>query len=112
MGDGPECGGAGAEALHSVAPGCRSCMKLRIRLENEERARVKAQEQLAHLHSQNLSCRNVADDVPGTPDSERRRPPSAGRCNISSPLDDVARSLETYRREVALLQEALRDRDA
>merc|ERR1719310_2172068 len=55
----------GASALELVA-GCRLCMKLRLRLENEERARVKAQEQLLGLHSENLRLKSQLRTVRAT----------------------------------------------
>lgn len=53
----PECSAAGKIA-RELAGNCSSCMKLRLRLEHAERARVKAQEQLAALHGENLRLRS------------------------------------------------------
>jgi len=55
--DEPECSAAGA-AARALAGDCKSCMKLRLRLGHEERARVKAQEQLHGLHAENLRLRS------------------------------------------------------
>eukprot|EP00927_Polykrikos_kofoidii_P078234 TRINITY_DN75085_c0_g1_i1.p1 TRINITY_DN75085_c0_g1~~TRINITY_DN75085_c0_g1_i1.p1 ORF type:complete len:309 (-),score=39.08 TRINITY_DN75085_c0_g1_i1:84-1010(-) len=49
--------GPGALALLSVRDGCRCCAKLRLRLEHEERARVKTQEQLARVQGEYLAMR-------------------------------------------------------
>lgn len=129
--DVPECAAAGAAALDSVRGGCRSCHKFRLRLEHEERARVKAQEQLAKLQVDNLRLRRQDSiDAPeaavGKCGSEieggRRgagdvRPgpeaaPKNGAGCSGSDVDDVGHLLETYRREVAILREALEVRDA
>jgi len=57
--DVPLIGGSrGADALDAVSPGCRSCCKLRLRVEHERRARVKAQEQLVQLQAEVLRLRS------------------------------------------------------
>lgn len=112
-------------------------MKLRLRLAHAERARVKAQEQLAALHAENLRLRSQLrtplsptasheDESSGpaaasttrrirperTPDHASPEPDSQCSVAAGSPLelDDAARTLEGYRREVELLREALKER--
>lgn len=141
--DAPACGAAGAVALESVRNGCQGCAKLRLRLQHEERARVKAQEQLAKLQVSSLQLRKqVADSAaaegvlldparpvssPGSKNGSVQgesvdgdtgnqeaavlgEVPNTGAAQVVE-RDDVARSLESYRREVAILRDALRARD-
>mmetsp|Transcript_59390 Transcript_59390/g.173747 ORF Transcript_59390/g.173747 Transcript_59390/m.173747 type:complete len:292 (-) Transcript_59390:91-966(-) len=116
--DVPECGAAGAAALESVRGGCRSCHKFRLRLEHEERARVKAQEQLAKLQAEIVRLRRqdladyaqvAAENCAGA-GCEAALKTGAG-CTAPG-VDEVGHSLETYRREVSILREALEARDA
>lgn len=137
--DAPACGSAGAAALQSLGGtgACRLCTKLRIRLEHEERARVKAQEQLAKLQAEGLARARAsgaqawADGAEGAsgaaPPPANASPPmprgawvsgaapptprGAGAAPSPAPGEDVARALEGYRREVALLKEALAEQD-
>lgn len=88
-----ECGLAGAHAIREIASGCKSCIKLRLRLENEERARVKAQEQLLALHAENLRLRGLrrAEEAGASAPSELRRPPPApADANVMVPTPPVA----------------------
>lgn len=111
--DTPDCSHAGAAARESVGS-CRLCLKLRLRLENAERARVKAQEQLAQQQVENLRLRGVvmqpehaAEQAGSVTESE-----SAESGVVGGPADrDGATLLEGYRREVELLQARLRERD-
>lgn len=119
-----ECVGAGAIA-RGLAGNCRSCIKLRLKLEHEERARVKAQEQLATLHAENLRLRgefracstfanNTCNDRPMTAQSRSSYDRSGSTVTASASLQDldaVGGKLEGYRREVELLRDALRERD-
>lgn len=94
---------AGSSARELVGD-CQSCAKFRLRLENAERARVRAQEQLAKLQAENLSLRGLR------PKSTAERPESP---SSSFPDADAASNvLEGYRREVALLHDAVCERDA
>lgn len=76
---------AGDAAARELPDGCRSCVKLRIRLENEERARLKAQQQLLSLHAQNMLLRGIRREGSGgassstdcEPNEGGSRPPSA-----------------------------------
>jgi len=126
--------GAGVTARER-AGSCRLCMKLMLRLENEERARVKAQEQLVKLQMENLRLRGLrqsssseaaghADalppaEEPGTAAAALSPAPAGavatagtgGTGAVASPdesLDDAGRLLERYRREVEMLRERLR----
>lgn len=56
-GEEPECSAAGAVA-RELAGDCRLCMRLRLKLGHEERTRVKAQEQLAAMHAENVRLRS------------------------------------------------------
>jgi len=117
---------------------CRLCVKMRLRIENEERARVKAQEQLARLQAENIrlrgggtggsassssrpttpQVRNVSQetsaqsigkrDSRGSPDVFTE---SAHNGDCSVDLDSVGRTLESYRREVTLLRASVRERE-
>jgi len=133
--EGAACCAQGAAAVREGSCGsCRNCAKLRLRLEHEERARVKAQEQLAKLQSINLELRRrqlEAASPSAAPEAtpavittvEQGAVPSTGsaapKTGAATPRglaeesgDLVSHSLESYRREVAILQEALRERDA
>jgi len=101
--DSPAYSTAGSPARELVGD-CRSCAKLMLRLENAERARVRAQEQLAKLQAENLSLRGLR------PKSPAERPESPSSCFLDA--DAAGSVLEGYRREVALLHEALCERDA
>lgn len=99
----PLLSAAGARALQDIRTDCRSCLKLRLKLAHEERARVKAQEQLVRLQQELL----------------RLRKPSSSSVELGTPGDsgadldnDIGRQLDTYKREVALLQRALQEREA
>lgn len=134
------CSSAGAAAFER-SNGCRSCGKLLIRLEHAERARVKAQEQLARLQSEGL-CRSrpstqgaVLSSPRGSVDSRCSSPCARGLvdetpveegfsgsmatntgagmgCGPLAADEDVGRSLESYRREVAILRNTLKQRDS
>jgi len=130
----PACGSAGAVALGSLTAGCRSCIKLRLRLENEERARVKVQEQCATLQAEILRLHRsrLRGDVPKTAGGDPQisvdtaeaqlscetslcvSSPSRGRATSmgAGVVEEVGHSLETYKREVELLREALRSGEA
>uniref|UniRef100_A0A7S4QHW5 Uncharacterized protein n=1 Tax=Alexandrium monilatum TaxID=311494 RepID=A0A7S4QHW5_9DINO len=129
--DVPECTAAGAAALDSVRGGCRSCHKFRLRLEHEERARVKAQEQLARLQAENLRLRRhdsfpaaqaaVEKCFAGSEGGSRSSrsvvawgedAPNTGAGSSLADVEEVGHSLESYRREVSILREALEARDA
>eukprot|EP00929_Paragymnodinium_shiwhaense_P029072 TRINITY_DN16750_c0_g1_i1.p1 TRINITY_DN16750_c0_g1~~TRINITY_DN16750_c0_g1_i1.p1 ORF type:complete len:315 (-),score=31.70 TRINITY_DN16750_c0_g1_i1:77-1021(-) len=130
--------GPGALALAGINNGCRSCFKLRLKLETEERARVKAQEQLAHLRDRQRNVSSSSTAVPSSPSETSTKGgygssslvPTAARSEVESPpgasgaasaasspakeiadLDGTSRLLEGYRRQVELLQRALRERD-
>lgn len=107
--DGPDCSHAGAAARESVGS-CRLCLKLRLRLENAERARMKAQEQLAQQQVENLRLRGVVTQ----PEQESATEHEAAKSRIANNASDLdgANLLESYRREVELLQARLRERDA
>lgn len=114
------CSAAGAAALESVRGGCPACAKLRLRLEHTERARVRAQEQLARLQSDSVRARRQpnAAGYPAealTPRADSGSPSGAPNSGAQDYLvldGDVGPSLEGYRREVSMLREALRERDA
>lgn len=82
--------------------------KLMLRLEKEERARVKAQEQLAQLQAENIRLRGQ--------ERQRKLTSSSSSCESDMPtgvdLDSVGRALESYKRETALLKASLHERDA
>lgn len=63
----PTCRSAGAIALAGIANGCKSCFKLRLKLESEERARVKAQEQIVRLRSESSRLRAQYEPIAGEP---------------------------------------------
>ncbi|CAJ1375533.1 unnamed protein product [Effrenium voratum] len=79
--------------------GCGACCKLRLRLEHAERARVKAQEQLVRMQQENLRLRRggYAGETAGD--------------GISAD-EEVARTLEGYRREVSFLKQSLAEQKA
>eukprot|EP00435_Cladocopium_sp_Y103_P015414 s3455_g3.t1 len=82
---------------------CSSCCKLRLKLEHAERARVKAQEQLVRLQQEHLRMRQASGyggaDAPAAP-------PLAPAAALAAD-EEVARTLESYRREVAFLKQSL-----
>lgn len=96
---------------------CRLCMKMRLRIENEERARVKAQEQLAKLHAENIRLRGGRTSGGGSSSSRlgtssSELPEEAAQDALGSiDLDNVGRTLESYRREVSLLRAAVREKE-
>jgi len=129
------CSAEGA-AAYERSNGCASCGKLLLRLEHAERARVKAQEQLAKFQAENMQRARPSTSLPSSP-----RMMVSPRCSsaspdgmeraeaavVESPVDlarpntgagplaaeeDVGRSLESYRREVAILRNSLKRRDA
>lgn len=109
--DAPDCSHAGAAARESVGS-CRLCLKLRLRLENAERARMRAQEQLAQQQVENLRLRGVVTRPVLEYATEQE---SAESRVIEAPAgttdNDGANLLESYRREVEVLQARLRERD-
>lgn len=111
--DVPDCSHAGAAARESVGS-CRLCLKLRLRLENAERARMKAQEQLAQQQVENLRLRGVVtqpDQASDQPELATENESAESRA-VGCPVDgSAANLLESYRREVELLQARLRERD-
>lgn len=111
--DVPDCSHAGAAARDSVGS-CRLCLKLRLRLENAERARVKAQEQLGQQQVENLRLRGVVtqpDQASDQPELATENEPAESRPIGGSVDGSAANLLESYRREVELLQARLRERD-
>ncbi|CAK9116362.1 unnamed protein product [Durusdinium trenchii] len=73
---------------------CSSCGKLRLKLEHAERARVKAQEQLVRIQQENVRMRQTSGYA-------------GGESGGVAADEEVARTLESYRREVAFLKQSL-----
>ncbi|CAE8736057.1 unnamed protein product [Polarella glacialis] len=133
-------GRRGAAALEELLSGCRSCLKLRLKLEHSERARVKAQEQFARAQRESLMLRRRCVEQEEGGGSSPSRAASLGAAAVGSEVlnistgaltitaehspvisdasakaamdEDVTRTLEGYRREVSLLQQQLLERSA